>query len=186
MATSSITSTVTASLLLCGLAACSTAPAPAPAAAAIPSALQPAAGETRAFVWHARGVQIYACTLAAGAAAPAWTFVAPEAELFESAAATTAVGSHGAGPFWQALDGSRVLGQVQARADAPRAGAIPWLLLNTSSSGGPGRLAKVTSIQRINTTAGVAPATGCTGAAEVGQRARVPYTSDYVFFSKGG
>ncbi len=173
-------------MLLCCLAACSTAPAPPPISTNVFSALQPPPGETRAFALHARGVQIYACTLAAGAATPAWTFVAPEAELFESAAATTAVGSHGAGPFWQALDGSRVLGQVQARADAPRAGAIPWLLLNTRSSGGPGRLAKITSIQRINTTAGLAPATGCASAAELGQRARVPYTSDYVFFSKGG
>jgi hypothetical protein len=47
-----------------------------------------------------------------------------------------------------------------------------------------GVLAPVTSIQRIDTVGGVAPATGCIAAADVGKQARVPYTASYVYFVK--
>lgn len=150
--------------------ACGSAPV------SVPSALQ-AAGHKPAFTLFARGVQIYECTAASGAA-PAWVFVAPEAELFDSASSSAVIGTHGAGPFWRAGDGSRTVGKVKARVDAPAAGAIPWLLLETTSDAAPGRLARVTHVQRVNTVGGVAPAGAC---GEVGRRARVPYTSDYVF-----
>lgn len=166
-------------LALCAvLAACTTAPPSAP----IPAALQPA-GEKAAFTLFARGVQIYECRAAQGAA-PAWAFVAPEAELFEKSGGA-AVGSHGTGPFWRAADGSQIVGRVEARADAPAAGAIPWLLLSTLPSTALGRMSEVSSVQRIHTAGGVAPSGGCS-AADVGKRARVPYTSDYVFLVKAG
>jgi hypothetical protein len=41
----------------------------------------------------------------------------------------------------------------------------------------------VTSIQRVNTVGGSAPANGC-DAATVGQEARVHYTADYRFFTQ--
>lgn len=41
-----------------------------------------------------------------------------------------------------------------ARADAPSAAAIPWLLLSTASDGPPGAFSEVTSIQRVNTSGG--------------------------------
>lgn len=44
------------------------------------------------------------------------------------------------------------------------------------------KLAQTTYIQRVNTAAGVAPATGCGAAADVGNTAFVPYTTDYYFF----
>jgi hypothetical protein len=151
----------------------------------VPDALKPATGERAAFVRHARGVQIYRCDAADGGAAK-WTFVAPEAQLFESASSQAAVGTHGAGPFWQDGDGSRTVGKVKARADAANAAAdIPWLLLTTSADGAvgtKGRMSAVTSIQRIKTAGGVAPGAGCAVAADVGKQARIPYTSDYVFF----
>ena len=173
--------------LVSGLAACSTA-MPGSALApvlALPAALQPVPGEKPAFTVHARGVQIYACAAAEGAA-PGWSFVAPEATLYASASSSTAMGSHGAGPFWQAADGSKVVGKLKARADAPSPTAIPWLLLTATSTGGPGRMAGVTSVQRIHTAGGVAPAGGCASKDDVGKQARVPYTSDYVFFAAGG
>ena len=40
----------------------------------------------------------------------------------------------------------------------------------------------VTSVQRVNTIGGVAPAMPCTDAFK-GTSARVPYTADYIFFS---
>jgi hypothetical protein len=173
----------TASLLLSAvaLAGCASTP-PAPS---VPAALQPPAGERKAFEHFARGVQIYRCAQAAGAAAPAWTFVAPRADLFAAASSNVAVGTHGAGPFWQANDGSRVVGQAKARADAPQAGAIPWLLLTATPNGTPGAMAAVTSVQRLDTVGGAAPAAGCAAAPDVGKEVEVPYAARYVYFQKG-
>jgi Protein of unknown function (DUF3455) len=176
-------------LLACAaLAACvgpapNSAPTPAPSGAStLPAQLAPAANERAAFTWFARGVQIYRCEAADGGAAR-WNFVAPEAQLYASAQSNVAVGSHGAGPFWQANDGSRILGKVKARTDAARAAAdIPWLLLATTAEGPSGRMTPLASVQRINTVGGVAPTSGCAVTAEVGQTARIPYTADYVFF----
>jgi Protein of unknown function (DUF3455) len=161
-------------------AACASTPVVAPNAA-LPDPLKPDASQRALLSHHARGVQIYRCEAADGAFK--WTFVAPQAELFANAQSQAAVGSHGAGPFWQAQDGSKVVGKVKSRADAPAAGAIPWLLLSTAPEGAQGKLASVTHIQRINTVGGVAPAQGCGGAGDVGQQARVPYTADYVYFA---
>ena len=127
----------------------------------------------------ARGVQIYECRARWGGGYD-WVFVAPEAELLDAAGRT--IGSHGAGPFWQASDGSRVVGTVKHRADAPVEGAIPWLLLETQAAGPKGSFSDVTSIQRVNTHGGVAPTAGCTKGA-TGTIARVDYTADYRFFT---
>jgi Protein of unknown function (DUF3455) len=160
------------------LAACASAPPAAP----VPDNLKPGVQERAAFTRHARGVQIYRCDAAEGAAFK-WTFVAPEAQLYDSAASQAVVGTHGAGPFWQGTDGSRVVGKVKSRADASNAAAdIPWLLLTTSAEGPSGPMSAVKSVQRINTRGGVAPASGCTAAGDVGKQARVPYVADYVFF----
>lgn len=159
------------------LAACTSAPR----APAVPDNLKPGARERAAFVRHARGVQIYRCDADGGAFK--WNFVAPEALLFENASGQSAVGTHGAGPFWKGNDGSRVVGKVKARADAANAAAdIPWLLLTTTAEGPSGQMSPVKSIQRIKTVGGVAPSAGCAATIDVGKQVRVPYTSDYVFF----
>jgi Protein of unknown function (DUF3455) len=158
--------------------ACASTPIPTP----VPDSLKPDAKERAAFVRHARGVQIYRCDAAEGGAFK-WVFVAPEAQLFDSAASQAVLGTHGAGPFWQGNDGSRVVGKVKSRADAANAAAdIPWLLLTTTAEGPSGQMTAVKSIQRVKTVGGVAPASGCTAAADAGKQARVPYTADYVFF----
>jgi hypothetical protein len=165
-------------LVAATIAACASAPASPP----VPDSLAPAASERAAFTRHARGVQIYRCDAADGSTFK-WTFVAPEAQLFDSASGQAALGTHGAGPFWQGNDGSRVVGKVKARADASNAASdIPWLLLTTTAEGPGGQMSLVKSIQRINTVGGAAPASGCTAAADAGKQARVPYTADYVFF----
>lgn len=152
-----------------------------PAPVRVPEQLRPAGDEFIALTAPARGVQIYECRAAKDGAGFAWAFVAPEAELFD--AKSRSIGHHGAGPTWQANDGSRVVATVQARADAPVAGAIPWLLLNAKSTGGAGAFSGVTSIQRINTVGGVAPTASCS-AGLGGTTVRVPYTADYVFFTR--
>lgn len=144
----------------------------------LPPGLETAPQETWVGTLSARGVQIYDCRDSGGQ--PAWTFVAPEAELFDRDGRPA--GHHGAGPVWQAADGSAVSGQVRARAEAPAAGAIPWLLLDTHSSGGAGTLQGVKRIRRVNTAGGLAPASGC-DAPHLGARLRVPYSADYLLYT---
>lgn len=138
----------------------------------VPDSLKPGTQESLAMVVPAKGVQIYECR------AEKWVFVAPEAELFDRSGKK--IGSHYAGPHWESADGSKIVGTVTARADAPKADAIPWLLLTTKSVAGSGAFSKVTSIQRVATTGGLAPAGGCT---QSGMTVRVAYTADYYFFT---
>ncbi len=165
------------------LGACATS-RPAPPAVAIPASLAAPADETLQRTLDASGVQIYECRAKAGdASATEWAFVAPEAQLFD--ANGLPVGKHYAGPTWESADGSKVVGAVKAKADAPEAGAIPWLLLATHSTGGAGAFANVTSVQRVATSGGVAPAAGCS-ASTLGQQVRVPYKAQYTQYAKKG
>ena len=148
----------------------------------VPENLRPAAGEALARVVPAKGVQIYECRARKDAAGSfEWAFVAPEAELFDRGGKR--IGRHYAGPRWESADGSVIAAAVKDRADAPLAASIPWLLLTAKSVGPQGSFSKVTSIQRLNTVGGVAPASGCSQAA-AGSTARVGYTADYYFFEK--
>jgi hypothetical protein len=168
--------TVAGCAVACLLSACASPPP-----AAVPDALKVGANESLALIAAAKGVQIYECRAGKEAGAPdEWAFVAPEAELFD--ARGNRIGQHGAGPHWQALDGSRTLGTAKARADAPNADAIPWLLLSARPAGPTGSFSAVTSVQRINTVGGKAPATGCSRS-NYGAAARVPYSADYYFYS---
>jgi Protein of unknown function (DUF3455) len=147
---------------------------------AVPASLQPAAGEALLSTAHARGVQIYECRAPKDAQGKfEWTFTGPEAELADTQG--NRVGTHYAGPIWEALDGSKVIGAVRQKADAPDANAIPWLLLGAKSGGPEGTFSRISSIQRVNTTGGKAPSTACS-AANAGQSERVAYTADYHFY----
>ena len=146
----------------------------------VPAALDPPAGQSLAMVVRAKGVQVYECRARKDGSGFEWTFVAPEADLTDRFGRH--VGTHGAGPYWKARDGSLVIGTVKARADAPVAGAIPWLLLTTTNGGPQGSLSMVSSIQRVNTAGGVAPAAGC-GPEARSTLARVEYAADYRLFA---
>jgi hypothetical protein len=146
----------------------------------IPDQLKAGANESLAMIVPAKGVQIYECRARKDQGGYEWAFVAPEAELFD--ASGKRIGRHFAGPHWESTDGSSIVGSLKARADAPAAGAIPWLLLGAKSVGAQGSFSKVTSVQRVNTKGGLAPAGGCSQVA-AGTPARVPYTADYYFFS---
>ena len=145
----------------------------------IPDTLNPGPNETLAMVVPAKGVQIYECRAKKDKDAFEWAFVAPDAELFD--ARGNQIGRHGAGPYWEASDGSRVVGTLKARADAPAAGSVPWLLLSTKGTGNAGSFSKVSSIQRVDTSGGVAPASPCTPEL-AGRQARVHYVATYRFF----
>jgi hypothetical protein len=127
-----------------------------------------------------KGVQIYDCTAQAGDPAKfVWTFKAPEANLTNEHGEKIA--KHYAGPTWEANDGSKVVGEVQQKADAPQPGAVPWLLLKAKVNEGIGMFAKVTYIQRVDTESGVAPAAGC-DQAHVNTEARMDYKANYYFY----
>lgn len=174
------TSKVTAFLLVSLVAACAS-PQPPTSTVKVPDKLKPGANESVAMIVPAKGVQIYECRAKKDPVGGyEWAFVAPEADLFD--ARGNRIGRHYAGPHWESTDGSKILGTLKERADAPVADAIPWLLLAAKSDGPDGSFSKVTSIQRVNTVGGVAPTGGCSQAA-AGTPARINYTADYYFFT---
>ena len=113
------------------LAACSGMQKPT-AAVNVPHRLKPEPQESLAMIVAAKGVQVYECRAKADRAGEyGWAFVAPEADLFDGNGRK--IGTHYAGPHWESADGSKVIGRVKDSAAAPRADAIPWLLLTTKS-----------------------------------------------------
>ena len=81
------------------------------------------------------------------------------------------------------LDCSTIdVGTAKKVAESPRAGTIAELLLEVTSHGGAetGRLARVTHIQRLQTTGGVAPARPCRD----GEKVAVRYGALYVFLGR--
>lgn len=158
------------------LAAVAAAPAHA---VSVPSLIAPPAHESLTMSIGARGVQIYECRSRKDGSGNDWTFVAPEADLYDGDGRL--VGQHGAGPHWRFEDGSRITGQVKARTEAPQSQAIPWLLLDAQARWPQDRFAHVRSIQRVNTVGGTPPAEGCS-AGQLGSALRVPYTAVYHFY----
>src|SRR5262245_58684280 len=80
------------------------------------------AGNEVAFHAYAVGVQIYRWD------GSKWAFSRPEAVLFADAGYNDLIGIHYAGPTWESISGSTVVGSVQQRC-TPDPDAIPWLLL---------------------------------------------------------
>jgi hypothetical protein len=98
-------------------------------------------------------------------------------------------------PTWQSsFDSSVIWGNklesINAGTDpsCPNTSAIPCLLLQViGSQNGPSRsfgiLTNATYVQRLNTTGGSAPSTGCALSTDVGGQVLVPYTADYYFYA---
>lgn len=126
----------------------------------------------------AQGVQIYTCEKAGDLYR--WVFSAPDAALFD--AAGRQIGTHFAGPTWQAEDGSRIVGEVAAQAPAPEPHAIAWLLLRVKSYDGNGTLSSVDLVRRVDAQGGVAPATAC-NATQAATQARMRYAARYLFYA---
>jgi len=126
---------------------------------------------------YASGVQIYKWNGAS------WALVEPAATLFANANYSGKVGTHYVGPTWESNSGSKVVG-TRMYGCQPDPTAIPWLLLEAVSTSGPGIYSAVTYIQRLNTSGGAAPATGCALATDLGALALVPYSADYFFYRK--
>jgi hypothetical protein len=164
---------------LMGLAACTASPAID--SNDVPAPLRVSPNEVLTQRAHAVGVQIYRCTADKDDAARfAWLLKAPEADLFDHSG--NRVGKHYAGPTWEARDGSKVVGEVAARADSPDPSAVAWLLLNAKSTSGSGVFGSVRFVQRLRTVGGIAPPDGCNQAA-AGSEVRVRYSAEYWFYA---
>jgi hypothetical protein len=146
----------------------------------IPAPLRVPTNAVVALRAHAAGVQIYRCRAAKDDAARVeWQLKEPEADLFDRG---KKIGRHYAGPTWEATDGSKVTGEVVARADSPDPNAVAWLLLSAKSTSGNGVFSHVRFIQRLHTAGGSAPSVGC-DQGSVGTEVRVSYTADYWFYA---
>ena len=146
------------------------ASAQAPAAIAAP-------GESAVVTLHAEGAQIYECKSGTDGKL-AWAFREPIATLLLDG---KSVGRHFAGPSWEHVDGSAVVGKAVANVAGQTPGDIPWLKLDVTAHRGTGALSGVTTVQRINTRGGVHTG-GCDNA---GALYSAPYSADYVFLKKG-
>jgi hypothetical protein len=160
----------------------------------VPPNLQVPEGNKVFLEGHAIGTQNYIC-LPSGSSF-VWTFFGPQATLFNDD--DKQLITHFLSPNPNESDIARATWQhsrdtstvwAVALPDASSSvepGAIPWLLLEvvgteTGPTGGD-RLTRTTFIQRLNTSGGIAPLTGCVQSADIGKRALVPYTADYFFY----
>src|SRR4029453_10945753 len=157
---------------------------------------------------HAVGTQNYVCK--PSGAGVAYVLFTPQATLFGEDGGQVITHYNSPNPLepntdpkvvapegtiratWQYRDTSKVWAKVHP-SDPDGSGAatvdqnaIAWLLLDrvgsqTARTGGD-KLTKTTFIQRLNTTGGLAPKTGCSSLTDVGNKAFVPYTADYFFY----
>ena len=146
----------------------------------LPAELAAPAGEKLVLKAHAIGTQIYTCKAGTDGALQ-WVLKGPDADLHDGKGAL--IGHHAVGPSWKYKDGSEVIGKASAHVDSPDAGSIPWLLLSVTGHTGEGKLAKVTSVQRINTQGGKPPAASECDAARSGTESKSQYSADYYFYA---
>ena len=135
-----------------------------------------APGETVVLTLHAEGAQVYECKAGTDGKL-AWAFREPIATLLLDG---KTVGRHYAGPTWEHIDSSAVVGKAVGNAPAETAIDIPWLKLTVTSGRGTGILSGVTTVQRINTIGGKLNGE-CNKA---GTYSSAPYSADYVFLRK--
>ena len=131
-------------------------------------------GNRLAFHVYAKGSQVYRWN------GTSWDFVAPVATLYAEQGYFGEVGTHYVGPHWESKSGSKVKAvRIQGRGCSPDPNSIPWIILQSTETSGPGIFKDVTLIQRTNTTGGNAPTEiGLTP----GQIKEVPYTAEYYFY----
>ncbi len=177
----------------------------------LPHDLAPVPAGNKLFLGtHAVGTQNYVCK--PSGAGVAYVLFTPEATLFGEDGGQVITHNFSPNPFepntdpkvvadgtiratWQYRDTSRVWAKVHATDPDGKKGAvtvdptaIAWLLLDgVGSQNGPtggDKLTGTTFVQRLNTTGGLAPSTGCSSLTDVGNTAFVPYTADYFFYKK--
>src|SRR5260221_8929789 len=125
------------------------------ASAQVPPAIA-APGESAVVTLHAEGAQVYECK-AGSDGKLAWAFREPIATLLLDG---KTVGRHYAGPNWEHVDGSAVVGKAVANVAGKTPSDIPWLKLEGTAHRGSGLLSGLTTVRRINTRGGAPSGTG--------------------------
>jgi hypothetical protein len=153
----------------------------------VPASIQVPAGSKLLLHVSGRGMQVYTCQVsAADTTRYVWVLLEAKAILYAGAEYGEKAVRHYFNakhhPVWESEDGSSVEGTKLQQADAPVAGAIPWLLLKASSSSGAGPIVSTAFIQRINTKGGKAPADGA-DVSQKGQQIEVAYSAEYLFYA---
>jgi hypothetical protein len=171
----------------------------------LPPGLAPVPAGNELFLGtHAAGTQNYVCQ-PSGAGAVAYVLFTPQATLFSEDGRQVITHYNSPNPdepntdpkvvadgtiraTWQFRDTSKVWAKVHQPNGAVMVDqdAIAWLLLDAvghqSGPTGGDKLTKTTFVQRLSTTGGLAPSTGCSSLTDVGNKAFVPYTADYFFY----
>ncbi len=168
-------------LALPALAAATCALAAVPTPSGISAAIRAPANEEAAFVLRGEGSHAFECRpLASDPNRFGWAFATPDITLYD---AGRPIARHVAENTWEALgDRSSVTGVLRSRQDAGAAN-LPWVLFRAQSTPDAGLFAGVTSVQRVNTSGGVAPDSGC-DASNAGKEARVTVAADYYFYRR--
>ncbi len=164
----------------------------------VPPNIEVPAGNQPFLVGHAVGTQNYVCL--PSDTGVAFKLFTPQATLFKDNDKQISTHFFSPNPFengtiratWQdSRDTSSVWGQGKPEYSSSdpnfvAPGAIAWLLVKVvGAQDGPkggDALTATTYIQRLNTSGGVAPATGCAEATDLGKQAFVPYEADYYFY----
>jgi hypothetical protein len=162
----------------------------------VPANIQVPPGNRAFLKGHGVGTQNYIC-LPSGTGFKFVLFT-PEATLFQNRGKQLTTHFFSPNPVeggivratWQhSRDTSSVWGRVLASSSDPAfvaPGAVAWLLLQEAGvqegPNGGDTLTPTTFIQRLNTSGGLAPSTGCASSADVGKQEFVPYEADYFFF----
>jgi hypothetical protein len=152
------------------------------ASAEMPAAIDVSDGTVLLTV-HAEGAQVYECKpgpveqSSSYVGAPTWQFREPIATLIVDG---KSIGRHYAGPNWDHIDGSGVMGKTAANVPGATPEDIQWLKLDVVDHRGNGLLSSATTVQRINTRGGVLQGQ-CESA---GVYRNVPYSADYVFLRR--
>jgi hypothetical protein len=166
----------------------------------VPTGLEVPPGHTPFLLGHATGTQNYVCIFFDPDFV--WTFFGPQATLFNDGDKQITTHFLSSNPdeggtsraTWQhSQDTSTVWARAIASSSDPafvEPGAIDWLLLlvvgaDPGPTGGH-RLTATTYMQRVHTSGGLAPTTGCAEADDIGMKALVPYTADYFFYKATG
>jgi len=149
----------------------------------IAGAMRPPPGEQPAFVLTARGAQVYECK--PDPSDPnvfRWTFTRPDALLYDG---TTELARHVSSNQWESsTERGSITGFLAAIQDAGR-GNLPWARYRTAPADAAGMFASVSTILRVNTSGGIAPAAGC-DALHTGESTSVPFSADFYFYKAGG
>lgn len=163
----------------------------------VPPGLEITDGSQAFLLGRGVGTQNYECQPTTGALGQVdWVLFTPQATLFDDLkgqltshffSPNPAEGQIVRATWRDSADSSTIWARATAQAVVDQT-AITWVKLQVvGTEAGPTggtTLTGTTFVERLNTTGGLAPTTGCSSLADVGHKAFVPYTADYFFFRK--